>query len=119
MEVEPSQLPSSGVFLSYVSTVPSNVNTIELPRGSLLKVPIACANQRALQVTVTGPPGQQHVLIARVIEDLVEGEDRLMHAPGGSVRWQLEGVAPLHSANFVEVGSQMCIERFALTSLQC
>jgi hypothetical protein len=118
MEVEPSQLPSSGMFLSYISTAPSNVNTIDLPRGSLVKVPITCANQRALQVTVTGPPGQQHVLIARVIEDLVEGEDGLVPAPGRTLRWQLEGVAPLHVANFVEVGHQMCIERYESTSLK-
>ena len=113
VEVEPSQLPASGVFLSYVSTAPSNVNVIELPRGALLKLPVLCATQRSLQITVTGPPGQQHVLVARVLEDLVEGEDGLVPAAGRTLRWQLEGVAQFHAANFVEAGSQVCIERCA------
>lgn len=113
VEVEPSQLPSTGVFLQYVSTAPPEINVIELPRGSLIKVPVACSNQRCLQVTVTGPPGQQHVLTVRALEDLVEGEDGLVPAPGRTLRWQLEGVAALHAANFVEAGNQMCIERCA------
>ena len=51
MEIEPSQLPSTGVFLSYTSPAPSNVNVIEVPCGSLLKVPVAVARQRCLQVS--------------------------------------------------------------------
>ena len=51
VEIEPSQLPSTGVFLSYTSPAPSNVNVIEVPCGSLLKVPVAVARQRCLQVS--------------------------------------------------------------------
>ena len=51
------------------------------------------------------------MLVVRALEDVVEGEEGLVPAPGRTLRWQLEGVASLHAANFVEVGNQMCIER--------
>ena len=124
MEIQPSAMPSAGVFLAYRVPVPGHPDTVELPSGSLIKVPIACAREGYLKLTVTGPPGQQHELIARALldetpapieQDSPETAVRL-NPPGRRVTWQLSGLASLHAAHACDMGDEVCIERYARRS---
>lgn len=119
MEIPPAAMPSSGVFLAYRVPVPGHPDTVELPPGSLIKIPIACAREGCLKLTVTGPPGQQHDLIARALldetpapieQDSPDAAVRL-NPPGRRVTWQLSGLATLHAAHACDMGDEVCIER--------
>jgi hypothetical protein len=122
VEIQPSDLPTSGLVLAYRVPSSDNPDSVIMPPGSLVKVPLACANERSLRITVSGPPGQQHTLTMRVLD-----EDECSAVPQQSIlpvapeepsppqrllQWKLEGLTPLQAANGCGMADEVCIERY-------